>query len=559
MITTLSHRSFNLSHRINPVGEFILRKNHLSGIRYASLTSNIARAARKSAAIDASREKYSRPSRDRDDRRFGTPSFRDSPRGDRRSSFQETRARDDSRSASSSFRETRDDRRSAPSSFRDKPTSSDRHRHPDRDGGFRDYTRNNDDAVKPDNSHRWEGRGKSSNASGPSSKKGGKGANNPKRRRGKKHEATDAVPERVKLHVGVPETIPYTTPASEFIYGLSAVEAALRCTRRKLYMLYIYQAAGEELSSERIALRKLALARGIQVKMAFAGWDKILDKMSTGRPHNGLILEASPMPQVPVTSLRLVSSPTNEYFEVGLDKQSVEEAEVNGSSNRIARVERFEEVAKSRFPLVVLLDGILDPGNMGAVIRSAYYLGVDALVLTGRNSAPLTPVTIKASAGAAENMTILKANNEIEFIRRSRENGWRFYAADSPQNVADLAATHGTLADDTASTAANELNHGASLLTTAPTVLMLGNEGTGLLPRIKAQADGFVSIPGARIRPELGINDAARVDSLNVSVAAALLMEMLMRVPLRVASAIPVTSAGSTKAIETPPRSFDFN
>ncbi|RAO68679.1 uncharacterized protein BHQ10_004691 [Talaromyces amestolkiae] len=404
------------------------------------------------------------------------------------------------------------------------------------------------------------GRGKNFNVSDSSSQKSGKGANNIKRRRGKQHEPTDAVPERVKPHVTVPETIPYTTPASEFIYGLSAVEAALRCTRRKLYMLYIYQAAGEELSSEKIALRKLALARGIQVKMAFAGWDKILDKMSTGRPHNGLILEASPMPQIPVSSLQPVSLPTDEYFEVGLDKQSVEEAEVNGSSNRIARVERFEEVAKSRYPLVILLDGILDPGNIGAVIRSAYYLGVDALVLTGRNSAPLTPVTIKASAGAAENMTILKANNEIDFIRRSRENGWRFYAADSPQNVADLAATHGTLADDTASIAANEINHGASLLATAPTVLMLGNEGTGLLPRIKAQADGFVSIPGARIRPNLGINDAARVDSLNVSVAAALLMEMLMRVPLRVASAVPVASAGSTKTTkETTPRSFDFN
>ncbi|KAE8553449.1 hypothetical protein TMatcc_007117 [Talaromyces marneffei ATCC 18224] len=532
MITTLSQRSLNLCHRINPVGELLLRKHHLSGIRYASLTSNIARAARKSAAIDSLRDKYSRPSRD--DRRPGT----------------------------SSFGETRDNRRSAPSSFRERPTPSDRFRRPsfDRGGDFRDNRRNNDDAVKHDISHRWEGRGRNSKASDSSSKKTGKGANNVKRRRGKQHEPTDAVPERVKAHVTVPETIPYTTPASEFIYGLSAVEAALRCTRRKLYMLYIYQAAGEELSPERIALRKLALARGIHVKMAFAGWDRIMDKMSTGRPHNGLILEASPMPQVPVTSLQSVPSPTDEYFDVGLDKQSVEEAEVNGSSNRIARVERFEEVAKSRYPLVILLDGILDPGNMGAVIRSAYYLGVDALVLTGRNSAPLTPVTIKASAGAAENMTILKANNEVDFIRRSRENGWRFYAADSPENVADLAATHGTLADDTTSIASNNTNQSANLLTTAPTVLMLGNEGTGLLPRIKAQADGFVSIPGARIRPDMGINDAARVDSLNVSVAAALLMEMLMRVPLRVASAVPVTSAGSTKATtETPPRSFDFN
>ena len=157
MITTLSQRSLNLCHRINPVGEIILRKKHLSGIRYASLTSNIARAARKSAAIDASREKYRGLSRDRDDRRSGSPYFR----------------------------EARDDRRSAPSSFREKQTTSDRHRRPDRDGGFRDYTRRNDGAVKYDESHRWEGRGQNSKFNDLSSKKTGKGANNVKRRRGK--------------------------------------------------------------------------------------------------------------------------------------------------------------------------------------------------------------------------------------------------------------------------------------------------------------------------------------------------------------------------------------
>jgi 21S rRNA (GM2251-2'-O)-methyltransferase len=352
----------------------------------------------------------------------------------------------------------------------------------------------------------------------------------------------------------VPASIPYTTPASEFIYGLSAVEAAIRCTRRKLYVLYIYQSADEALSSEKITLRKLALALGIRVKMAFAEWDKLLDKMSAGRPHNGCILEASPLPQLPVACLELVSLPTEDHFSVSLSAQSVEEAAVNGSNGQVERLPRFDEADQKRFPFVLLLDGILDPGNMGAIIRSAYYLGVDALVLTGRNSAPMTPVTIKASAGAAENMTILKAKNELDFIRRSRQNGWRFYAADSPANVADLAATESTVVEDGSDGAGS----GTSILMSAPTVLMLGSEATGLMPRIKAQADGFVSIPGARIRPDLGINDAARVDSLNVSVAAAMLMEMLMRVPLRVATVSPPVVAEKTTD-ESSPRSFDFN
>ncbi|KAJ6064961.1 hypothetical protein N7444_000614 [Penicillium canescens] len=108
------------------------------------------------------------------------------------------------------------------------------------------------------------------------------------------HKVTRGMPERVKENVKVPDTIPYTTPASEFIYGTSAVEAALRCSRRQLYKLYIYQAAEEELSAGKVTIRKLALSKNIGVKMAFAGWDRLMDKMSAGRPHNGCILEASP-------------------------------------------------------------------------------------------------------------------------------------------------------------------------------------------------------------------------------------------------------------------------
>ncbi|OKL64497.1 hypothetical protein UA08_00600 [Talaromyces atroroseus] len=492
----LSRNSLKLYH---PVIEVACLKKSIPGTRYASLTSAIGRAARKSAAAEASRE-------NRDTRRL------------------------------------LDNRRSPASSLRTDSsiTFSDRHAETKGPG---------DVDSEP---HWFDSRAKRS-------KKRGKGSGHPKKKRGsKRHVITDEVPERVRSHVLVPSSIPYTTPASEFIYGLSAVEAALRCTRRTLYVLYIYQSADDEvLSPEKVALRKLALAKEIRVKIAFAGWDKLLDKMSAGRPHNGCVLEASPLPQLPVACLDPVSLPTEPYFNVSLAPQSVEQAAVNGSSNQVARVPRYDEAEQKRFPFVLLLDGILDPGNMGAIIRSAYYLGVDALIITGRNSAPLTPVTIKASAGAAENMTILKAGKEIDFIRRSRQNGWRFYAADSPANIADLAATNNNVVEDGSS--------GAGILTSAPTVLMLGSEGTGLLPRIKAQADGFISIPGARVRPEIAINDAARVDSLNVSVAAALLMEMLMRVPLRVANLPPISEPTQDVAEKQsdgqspPPRSFDFN
>ncbi|KAL3464084.1 Alpha/beta knot methyltransferase [Aspergillus heterothallicus] len=337
------------------------------------------------------------------------------------------------------------------------------------------------------------------------------------------HKATDQTPERVREHVKVPDTIPYTTPASEFIYGTAAVEAALRCSRRQLYKLYIYQAADEELSNVKVTLRKLAFMKNVKVKMAFAEWDRLLDKMSAGRPHNGCVLEASPLPRTPIQALKTVNMEANN-FQLELAPQTREEALVNGLNDRITINYPFEPQHK-RQPVVVMLDGIVDPGNLGAIIRSAYYLGVDAVVFAGRNSAPLSPVMIKSSAGAAENMTLLDVKNEVDFIQRSKANGWRFYAADAPN--AD------SIYVDQAS-----INHD-ELIGHAPSVIMMGNEGSGLSNHIRSQADSVVSIPGARLVPGAGAaSDPARVDSLNVSVASALLMEKFLRVPLGV-SAVP--------------------
>ncbi|KAJ5662359.1 uncharacterized protein N7477_009975 [Penicillium maclennaniae] len=326
------------------------------------------------------------------------------------------------------------------------------------------------------------------------------------------HRATASVPERVKENVKVPESIPYTSPASEFIYGTGAVEAALRSSRRQLYKLYLYQAAGEELSPTKVILRKLALSSNIEVKMAFAGRDRLLDKMSAGRPHNGCVLEASPLPKLPIRGFHPVQAMTDSHFRVELAPQTREEAAVNGTDDRISIL--HPPISPSgeqryRYPVCLLLDGVVDPGNLGAIIRSAYYLGIDTVVFAGRNSAPLSPVTIKASAGAAENMSLLQVKNEIDFIQRSQNNGWKFYAADAPGPVPPIW--------------------------TAYHVIMMGSEGSGLSSHIKSHADAIVSIPGARHSAHLGVeSDPARIDSLNVSVAAALLMETFLRTPLGV-------------------------
>jgi len=245
--------------------------------------------------------------------------------------------------------------------------------------------------------------------------------------------------------------------------------------------------------------------------------------MSSGRPHNGCVLEVSPLPRLPVQSLAPVPSPEEDSFRVELGSQSREEALINGTSNRIVIHQPLQQ-QRRRYPVTLLLEGIVDQGNLGAIIRSAYYLGIDALVFAGRNSAPLSDVTIKASAGASENMTLLEVSNERAFIQQSKANGWRFYAADAPGPGSMLESQHE--ADPTSD---------GSPLTQGPSVIMMGSESSGLSRHFLSHANAILSIPGSRFVGDSGVeSDPARVDSLNVSVAAALLMEKFLRTPLAV-------------------------
>ena len=84
----------------------------------------------------------------------------------------------------------------------------------------------------------------------------------------------------------VPLSIPYTTPASEFLYGTSVVISALLASRRKLYRLYIYDGDNREVRDQDKRIRRLALDRNVVVERVQGSWLRLMDKTSTGRPHN---------------------------------------------------------------------------------------------------------------------------------------------------------------------------------------------------------------------------------------------------------------------------------
>ncbi|CAD0024505.1 unnamed protein product [Aureobasidium pullulans] len=307
-------------------------------------------------------------------------------------------------------------------------------------------------------------------------------------------------------------SIPYTTAASEFLYGLNVVIAALKAKRRKMYKLYIHSRA----------LTNPASAKTIRVlcKQANLKWEDVddsflpkMDKMAQGRPHNGVILETSPLPTLPTKSLGKFGV-TDMSIGIELAEQSAEEVQINGNPNSIS----FHYTHTWRKPLVLLLDGILDPGNLGNILRTAHFYSVDAVAICTNTCAPVNlPVVQKAASGAAEALTILSIPGPANFITTCKKHGWLVHAAVAP-NAA--SATVGKKNLFTSSM--------ISPLSRGPSILMIGAEGEGLRANLATKADANVGIRGVKPAiPELDVG----VDSLNVGSSVAVLLEAFMRKP----------------------------
>ena len=313
--------------------------------------------------------------------------------------------------------------------------------------------------------------------------------------------------------VKVPASIPYTTAASEFLYGTHSVKAALRSGRRVLHKLYIYHGSHEvnEANQRDNSIAKLALAAGVQVKNVSGDWDGLLLKMSGGRPYNGYVLEASPLPLIPALALSNVEQPSRP-FSVVLSHQTDEEASLISRITTDRLSATIPCLGKAtRYPFVLMLDQIKEPGNLGAIIRSAHFLGVDAVAVVEAGSAPFSAVALKASAGAAEYMPLFVVRKEHEFVHASKKRGWKFFVAVAPGSGS--SRKNGPPVTSTSMI--------GSALRTGPCVLLVGGEEEGIRAHLQKIANYAVGIENVR-------DPIEGLDSLNVSVAAALLIQQFL-------------------------------
>jgi 23S rRNA (guanosine2251-2'-O)-methyltransferase len=144
--------------------------------------------------------------------------------------------------------------------------------------------------------------------------------------------------------------------------------------------------------------------------------------------------------------------------------------------------------------VLVALDEVTDPQNLGAVCRTAECAGASGVILPERRSAEVTPAVCKASAGAVEHLAVARVRNLADFLADAKAAGcWTYGAAAGARTQYRDVDWRGGV------------------------VLVLGAEGRGLRPRVAAACDDLVALP---LR--------GRVESLNVSATAAVLMyEML--------------------------------
>jgi 23S rRNA (guanosine2251-2'-O)-methyltransferase len=236
---------------------------------------------------------------------------------------------------------------------------------------------------------------------------------------------------------------------ADFVCGLHAVESLLRARPGSVDELLVAEGRTDRRLGE---LLESAVAGGITITRLPR---RELDVLLPGSRHQGVIA-------------RLAST---------------------AAALKEADIQPFLE-ALDHEPLLLVLDGVQDPHNLGACLRTADAAGVDAVIVPRDRAAGITPTVHKVASGAVETVPVFTVTNLARALRRLKEAGvWLYGASDAADNSLYEADFRGPLA------------------------LVLGSEGTGMRRLTQDLCDFQVAIPMA-----------GRVSSLNVSVAAGVLL-----------------------------------
>lgn len=239
----------------------------------------------------------------------------------------------------------------------------------------------------------------------------------------------------------------------DWLYGIHAVRAALLNPKRRILRII-----ATEKSFETIA--EPARKRGLQVEKADA---RELDQMfPAGAVHQGLALRVAPLPEPVLADI-------------------IEQTKAAEAAGDTARP-------------VVILDQVTDPQNVGAVLRSAAVFGARAVIVTRRNSPPVTGALAKAASGAVEQMQLVQVPNVAQAIAVLQSEGWFAVGLEG--------------------TGAKSLSQ---MDLTGKIAIVMGAEGTGLRRLTAERCDMLARIPGEPGFASLNVSNATAVTLYEIS------------------------------------------
>lgn len=235
---------------------------------------------------------------------------------------------------------------------------------------------------------------------------------------------------------------------SELLYGRNAVREALRAERRTLKRLVV--SSGVQESGVIAEIIKLAEQVGVPVQRVER---QQLDKLLRDANHQGVMLEAGDYPYVELDECLALAA------------------------------ERGEP------PLLLLLDHLQDPQNIGTLLRTAEVVGAHGVAIPGRRAAEITPAVVNASSGATEHLRIVLVSNLAQTIANLQRHGVWTVGLEDDEQAQDLDTT--------------DLN--------LPLALVVGAEGPGLARLVRERCDFLVRLPMA-----------GKIASLNAAVAGSI-------------------------------------
>lgn len=275
-------------------------------------------------------------------------------------------------------------------------------------------------------------------------------ARSPKERRGKFTKPAGTTRGEGAARPLEPARLP-----EDILIGRNAVIEALKNTRR-VNRLLIAEGAGTKNGDGSLG-EIIALAREKKVKFETVPRETI-EGIASGHRHQGVIACVAPV----------------EYADLD---------------------EVVNEAAAKEAPLLILLDGIEDPQNLGAILRTADAVGADGVLLPRHHSVPLNATVAKTSAGAIEYVPVARIGNIAQTLKELKKKGFWVYGADMDGDCDYDKADF-----------------------TGPVVLIIGSEGQGMARLTRENCDTIVSLPMA-----------GKINSLNASVAGAILMYEVSR------------------------------